>query len=212
MGARVPQPSIVDDFRRRTRIPTFRKKIMQILHRNAFALAAFSIFAISAPASAQRRPRLSQHGTVSQTIANTTITMEYDRPTARGRDLRGQNVIHFGRFWTPGANWATTLEVDEDILVEGQRLAAGKYSVWMIPGDETWTVILNADHRVFHTRRPDADQEAIRFDVAVVDGVHMEALTFHFPEVSGGTTTLNFHWGCFVIPMHLEVAPPSTTR
>ena len=137
--------------------------------------------------------------------------MEYDRPTARGRDLKGQNVIHFGRFWTPGANWATTLEVDGDITIEGQNLAAGKYSMWMIPRDDSWTVILSEDDRVFHTRRPDETREALRFEVTPIGGAYMEALTFYFPEVSGHTTTLNFHWGEFVIPMRLEaICRPGT--
>ncbi len=176
--------------------------------RTTIAVALFcSFFASTTLANAQEPPRMSQHGTVSQTITGTTITVEYDRPTARGRDLKGQDIIHFGRFWTPGANWATTVEVDGSFKVEGHELGAGKYSIWMIPGDDEWTVVFSEDDRVFHTRTPDQNKEAARFTVASVEGPEMDALTFYFPEVTGHRTTLNFHWGHFVVPIRFEVSP-----
>lgn len=178
-----------------------------ILASALLLIALASDTVIPSRAAAQEPPRMSQHGTVSQTITGTTITVEYDRPTARGRDLKEADVIHFGRFWTPGANWATTLEIDGPVKIEGQDLAPGKYSMWMIPRDEAWTVILSADHRVFHTRTPDETKEVLRFDVEAIGGHDVDALQFYFPEVTGHRTTLNFHWGTFIIPMHLEVTP-----
>lgn len=172
-------------------------------------LSLFGLAEVLTPtvSEAQEPPRMSQHGTVSQTITGTTITVEYDRPTARGRDLKAQNVIHFGQYWTPGANWATTLEVDGAVKIEGQDLAPGRYSVWTIPGDDMWTVIISGDHHVFHTRTPDEAKEVLRFDVAAIEGPDVDALQFYFPEVTGNKTTLNFHWGTYVVPMHLEVRP-----
>ena len=86
----------------------------------------------------------SEKGTVSQTIDGTTITIEYSRPVARGR-TPFPDVVHWGRVWTPGANWATTIDVDRPVLVNGDSLPKGKYSIWMIPAQGAWTVMFSRD-------------------------------------------------------------------
>ena len=74
-------------------------------------------------------------------------------PVARGRDNLFGGVVHWGEMWTPGANWATTLEVDREIDLEGHSVPAGEYSVWMQPGPQGWTVFLNSDVRLYHDSR-----------------------------------------------------------
>src|SRR5262245_35582716 len=101
-------------------------------------------------------------GTVSQKIDSTTITVEYYRPSLRGRTIFGA-LVRWGVTWTPGANWATTLDVDRDVNVEGQPLPRGKYAMWMIPAErpDSWTVILNRAVRRFHTMRPDQAEDQL---------------------------------------------------
>ena len=69
------------------------------------------------PACAQGR--LSEKASVTQQVAGTTITVEYYRPVARGRDTASAGWCHWGENWTPGANWATTVTVDHDVRIEG---------------------------------------------------------------------------------------------
>src|SRR5512138_2714895 len=107
-------------------------------------ITAFAGFLVAALAHAQGMA--SEKGAVSQTIDGTTITIEYYRPVAHGR-TPFPDVVHWGRFWTPGANWATTLDVDRPIHLNGNAIPKGKYSVWMIPGADEWTVVLNRDAR-----------------------------------------------------------------
>ena len=147
---------------------------------------------------------MSQHGTVSQTITGVTITVEYDRPTARRRDLKS-GIIHWDDYWTPGANWATTLEFDGPVRLNGERIRSGKYSLWMIPGDDEWTVVVNRNSRIYHTQHPDEAEDVLRFKATAAQGAYMDALSFYFPEVGATTTTLNFHWGNIVVPMQFEV-------
>ena len=61
-------------------------------------------------------PRASQHGTVSQTVNETTISVDYDRPVARGRELYG-GIIDWDVVWTPGANRATWIEFSTPVTV-----------------------------------------------------------------------------------------------
>src|SRR5829696_7322276 len=109
--------------------------------------------------------RLSEHAVAAQTIAGTTITIEYYRPVARGRDTLFGKVVTWGEHWTPGANWATTVDVDHDIRVEGQRLPKGKYSLWTIVRPDTWTVAFHRRTRLFHLSRPDSTDEQLRVSV-----------------------------------------------
>jgi len=167
-------------------------------------LAAAMAVAVSSRAGAQPMP--SEKGAVSQTIDGTTITIEYSRPVARGR-TPFPDVVHWGRMWTPGANWATTLDTDQPIRVNGNPLAKGKYSVWMIPGSDEWTVILNRDARRFHTQPPASSDEALRLAVKPATGTHMETLTFYFPVVTRDGATLDMHWGTTVVPLRITVSP-----
>src|SRR5215471_6859523 len=93
----------------------------------------------------------SQHASVMQQVADATITIEYDRPVARGRDLFG-SLVPYDRVWCPGANECTTLKVSSDITVEGKKLPKGTYTVWAKPGRDKWSIIFNTAHPTFHTQ------------------------------------------------------------
>ena len=148
----------------------------------------------------------SEKGTVSQTVDGTTITIEYSRPVARGR-TPFPDVVRFGRMWTPGANWATTLEVDRPVHLNGLDVPKGKYGVWMIPGADEWTVTLSRDVRRFHTSPPSSGEEQVRFTVKPSTGSHMETLAFYFPVITRDGATLDMHWGTTVVPMRVTVEP-----
>lgn len=148
----------------------------------------------------------SPFGTVSQRIDSTTITIEYSRPSVRGRAIFGR-LVKWGEVWTPGANWATTLEVTRDIRFEGQPLPRGKYSIWMIPATtpDSWTVVLSREARRFHVMRPDKKHDELRLRVPADSAPHVEMVTFTFPVVTRTGATLAFQWAGTVVPMRLEI-------
>jgi hypothetical protein len=171
------------------------------------ALGALVLLPAVLPSGAVRAQALaSPFGTVSQKIDSTTITIEYYRPSARGRMIFG-GLVRWGDVWTPGANWATMLEVTRDVRVEGHPLPRGKYSVWMIPAmkPDSWTVVLNRAARRFHVVRPDRKDDELRIRVSADSAPHLETVTFSFPVVSRTGTTLAFQWAGTVVPMRLEV-------
>src|SRR3982751_6714424 len=98
-------------------------------------------------------PKPSQHAELSQRIAATTVTLVYNRPVARGRELFG-SLVPYGRVWCPCADDATTIALTTGVKIEGQGLAAGTYSVWTEPGPDVWTVIFNRTATAWHTRYP----------------------------------------------------------
>lgn len=148
-------------------------------------------------------PKPSQRGTVSQHINDTTITIDYSRPVARGRELFGA-LVPYGRVWCPGADNATTIDVSTAVKLNGQELPKGQYSVWAEPNPEKWVLIFNRNANVWHTRYP-AGQDALRLDIAPRTGTHMETLAFYFPVVEGRKGELVLHWGTVVVPVQIEV-------
>jgi predicted alpha/beta hydrolase len=162
------------------------------------------VAAVATPACAQAKK--SERGSVGQTVAGTTITVEYSRPKARGRSLFG-GVVKWGEHWTPGADWATTVEVDHDVTVEGERLPKGKYGVWTVVQPDQWTVGFHREWRRFHTNRPDSTDEALRLTVRPDSGPPVELLTFDFPEVDSTGATLRFRWGPVVVPLRIGLSP-----
>jgi hypothetical protein len=147
----------------------------------------------------------SQHGTVTQTVAATTITVDYNRPVARGRDLFGA-LVPYDHVWCPGADDCTTITVSTDVTIEGHALAAGTYSLWAKPGGSKWTMMINRAHPVFHTRyQTVADQDLLTLEVTPRAGSHMETLAFYFPVVNAKHAELVLHWGTVVVPLAIDV-------
>ena len=153
--------------------------------------------------SVAQTPRPSQHGSVSQQIAGTRVTIEYNRPVARGRELFGA-LVPWGRVWNPGADNATTITLSTSLQVNGQTLASGTYSLWAEPQPERWTIIFSRAHPVWHTPYP-AGKDALRVSAIPRAGPHMETLAFYFPVVEGKHAELVLHWGTVVVPLQLEV-------
>ena len=169
---------------------------------SAIVAAAVAVAAPTVP-RAQSKVKPSQRGSVTQRIAEVSITLDYSRPVARGRELFGK-LVPWGRVWCPGADDATTIDVSGNLKLDGKDLAAGKYSLWAEPNENRWTMIFNREHAVWHTRYP-AGHDALRLEVTPRAGTHMETLAFYFPVVDGRKAELVLHWGTVVVPMGIEV-------
>jgi len=154
---------------------------------------------------AQTPVKPSQHGSVSQEVAGTTLTIEYDRPVARGRDLFG-SLVPYDRVWCPGANECTTLKVSSDITVEGKKLPKGTYTVWAKPGRDKWSIIFNTAHPTFHTQYFRVQSEdVLTVEVTPRTATHMETLAFYFAVVDGRHAELVLHWGTVAVPLSIDV-------
>jgi hypothetical protein len=158
---------------------------------------------VSLAQEAPKGPKPSQRGGVTQRIGETTITIDYSRPVARGRELFGA-LVPYGKVWCPGADDATSIEVTTDVTINGQALPKGKYSVWTEPNADKWALMFNRQAAVWHTRYP-AGQDALRLEITPRAGAHMETLAFYFPVVDGKKGELVLHWGTVVVPVAIEV-------
>lgn len=165
----------------------------------------------SLPCVGTSQIRLSERGNVGQTVDGTTISVDYARPQARGRSPIFGQVVHWGETWTPGANWATTITVSKDVKVNGEALAKGTYSLWMIPRPEEWTVFFHRTTRLFHTQKPSVDSATVRLTVKPGPIDQMDVLTFAFSGIARDRTTLELRWEKTVVPLVIEVPSSQPT-
>ena len=169
---------------------------------NALPLLLASLTVLTAESSAQAIA-WSQYGSVTQNIGDTEIQLRYRRPVARGRDLFGA-LVEWDEIWAPGADSATTIRFSNDVLVNGEPVPAGTYSIWMIPSRNDWTVILSSAWQVYHRPYPEG-HDVLRLMVPSSEGQYMETLTFHFPAVDGPKAVLAFQWGRTVVEIPIEI-------
>lgn len=168
----------------------------------AVALTAVTL-ARPTQARAQGYP-FSQRGTVSQKVAFTEFKLEYGRPTARGRALFGA-LVPWDSIWHPGADLATQISISRDITLEGQPVAKGVYTTWLIPRAQgTWTFILSRAKNIQHTPYPGASLDLLRMEVAPDQASHLETLTWFFPMVLRDEAVLRMQWGTSGISLRIK--------
>ena len=173
------------------------------MHRCLPTVLALALVACgsSRRSAAQSIPR-SQAAGVSQRVAGTRIDIAYHRPVAHGRALFG-SLVPWGRIWTPSADSAARLTLSGPVELNGARLAAGSYGVWMIPDSSAWTVIISAKPDAFHLRYPEGE-DVLRFTTTPSRGEHVETLLFAFPMVDADSATLQLRWGTMVVPVRVK--------
>lgn len=122
----------------------------------------FAFLLISFTACAQGS-KPSPAATATGKVGDATITINYSSPSVKGRTIWGE-LVPYGKVWRAGANGATTFESSHDITVEGKKLAAGKYSIFAIPGETEWQIIFNSQTGQWGTQH-DASKDLLTVSV-----------------------------------------------
>jgi hypothetical protein len=117
-----------------------KRKILARVVALAFAGILFSGHSW---AQEDKSKRPSPPATSAGKIHDATITIEYSRPSVKGRNIF-PGLEPYGKVWRAGANEATIFSTDKDIEVEGKKLPAGKYSLFMTPGEKEWIIYFNS--------------------------------------------------------------------
>jgi len=117
--------------------------------RAVFFGAAFVVLAMTALAQPRRSPYTSPQAESAVTIAGKKISVEYYAPSAHGRKVMG-GLVPYGQVWCTGANWATKITTEADLEIAGLKLPKGSYSIWTVPNEKEWTLIVNSETGQFH--------------------------------------------------------------
>ncbi|HEY2018866.1 MAG TPA: DUF2911 domain-containing protein [Bryobacteraceae bacterium] len=155
-------------------------------------------------------PRPSQRAAVTQRIGLTDITVNYHRPLVGGRKIWGGQVP-YDQVWRAGANENTTIEFSDPVTLEGQPLAKGIYGLHMIPGADSWTIVLSKNATSWGSFSYNQSEDALRVTVKPQPGEFHEALTYDFDEVKPDSALLTLRWEKVAVPFRVAVANTEIT-
>jgi hypothetical protein len=125
--------------------------------------------------------------------AGKTITVDYSSPRMKGRKIFG-GLVPFGEIWRAGANEATTFITDTDVTVGGTAVPAGSYTIFTIPGEGKWTLVISKKTGEWGTAYPGPSNDLARVEMKVSKlPAAAENFTIAF-DPSGAVCTLRMEW------------------
>jgi hypothetical protein len=176
-------------------------------------------------------PRPSQKATVTQRIGVTDVTITYSRPGVKGRKiwgdapaaaeasvkgeatlddqnarLKGAPIVPWGHVWRAGANEATTFVVTDDVMINGQKLPAGSYSLHTIPTKDEWTIVFNGVSNQWGSFNYDAAKDTLRVKAKPQwMSENQEWLEYSFPVVTPNSAQVVIRWEKVAVPFTIEI-------
>jgi hypothetical protein len=124
-------------------------------------IVAFVLLVNTANAQSLPIPPPSPRQTITQQFATANIEIEYSRPSVKGRKAFG-DVVPFGKVWRTGANAATTISFGDEVIVNGVKIAKGKYGLLSIPGETEWIIIITKDLDVTSENNYKPENDVVR--------------------------------------------------
>ena len=170
----------------------------------ALVIGAWAI--AGAQQSTPQTTRVSPHEKVTAVVDGATLTIEYGRPYVKGREIFGR-LVPYDRVWCPGADEATTLDSTHELVIGDLRIPAGPHTIWMLPTEDHWTLIVSKEASGFHNRyHPEEDLGRVVIEKRQLDA-KVEQLTFRIePDAANGGGIVVMSWAT------LEVRAPFTVR
>jgi len=141
-------------------------------------------------------------------VGLTDVTLEYSRPSMRGRTIFG-NLVPYGKTWRTGANANTKITFGDDVTIDGDSLKKGTYAIFTVPNAESWDVIFYSDATNWGTPRNwDDSKVAVKTTAKVINfpDMNMETFTIVIDDLADGKSgTLNFLWDDTVVAVKIGV-------
>lgn len=155
----------------------------------ALALATLVGFA------AAQEPRKSPHDKTSVTLGGKDISISYGRPYLKGREVFGHDLVPYGQVWRTGADEATKLTTDADIMIGDLKVPKGSYALFTIPNKGNWTLIVNKTADQWGAFKYDASEDLGHTELNVSDlRSPVEQFTMTLKRTSDKQATLTLEW------------------
>lgn len=141
----------------------------------------------------QSGPPLSPRDSVFLLLDTNLVSINYGRPSMRGRKIMGE-LVPWNKVWRTGANQATHFKTNHDMVIGGVPLMRGTYTLWTLPSPDGWKMILNKQTGQWGTRY-DERQDYARFD-AIVEKLDapVDTFTIAFDATSKTSGRLKMMW------------------
>src|ERR1044071_8636549 len=177
----------------------------------SWTILLWAAFAVAQPAQQDKSKRPSPHDSTETTLKGKKITIEYGRPFLKGRKV-GQELAPYGKVWRTGADEATALNTEIDLNIGGAKVPAGNYTLYTLPSEGTWKLIINKQTGQWGTKY-DESQDLARVDMkktALPQSV--EQFTISFDKKNESTADLNLDWGNTRVSVEVKAQKESWRR
>ncbi|RIW14571.1 DUF2911 domain-containing protein [Algoriphagus lacus] len=133
---------------------------------NKLTFTFLTLFLASFVSFAQQiqMPQSSPSAKISQQFGLTTVTVDYSRPSTKGRKIFGE-LVPYGEIWRTGANAATVVTFTTEVVINGKEIPAGSYALYAIPGKAEWTIILSKNTKLWGAIGYKQEEDQVRFTV-----------------------------------------------
>lgn len=151
-------------------------------------------------------PTLSPLITSTQQVGITTITLQYWRPSARGRIIFGEKgTLPNGEFWRTGANGATKITFSSEVVIGGKVMPADSYTLLSIPGENTWQINWYAYETGTWTDYVEKEP-FLSMNLPVQEtGIHIETLEINLQDITLNSASLSLAWEKTLIKILVQV-------
>ena len=158
-----------------------------------------------------KTPAPSPHSTLSQVVGLTDVTVDYSRPSAKGRTIFG-DLVPFGKLWRTGANANTTVTFSEDVVINGNTLKKGKYALYTEPKADMWEVIFYSDTDNWGTPENwNVNNVAISTNVdPIALNNNVETFTIGIGNVNNDSATIDISWEKTMVSVKFSVPTQKT--
>jgi hypothetical protein len=164
---------------------------------------AIALIFFCAGGHAQITPPPSSSQTITQGFGLGTITLTYSRPNVKGRQIFGY-VEPYDKVWRTGANSATVITFSDDVTIEGNKVAAGEYGLFTIPGENLWTIILSKKAKQWGAYSYNQGDDYLRFSVKPVKLPRpVETFTLAFENMYPTSGELHLLWENTLLAIHM---------
>lgn len=159
-----------------------------------FILMLLFLVSVAAYSQQLQMPQASPSAKISQQFGLSTVTVDYSRPSAKGRKIFGE-LVPYGQVWRTGANNATQLDFSTEVVIAGQKVPAGKYALYAIPEKDSWTMILSKNTELWGAMGYQETEDLVRFQ-AVSSKTKQKYETFEigFNSITDNSTELSLKW------------------
>src|SRR3984893_2604792 len=160
----------------------------------SLSIAILALASVTLLAQQDKASRPSPPAKAECKLANgKTVTVDYSSPRAKGRKIVG-GLVPYGQIWRAGANEATTFVTTGDVNVGGKPVPAGKYTIFTVPGEDKWTLVISKKTGEWGTAYPGPDNDLARIDMKVKKlSAPVENFTIAFDQ-AGGSCVLKMEW------------------
>ena len=158
-----------------------------------------------------KTPQPSPHSTLTQVVGLTDVTVDYSRPSAKGRVIFG-DLVPFGKLWRTGANANSTVTFSDDIVINGTTLKKGKYALFTTPKADMWEVVFYTDTDNWGTPDNwDANKAAVLVNVdPVAINNAVESFTISVGNITNDSATLDISWEKTMVSVKFNVPTQKT--